>query len=102
MVRTCSCEGKYNYLLAFGAVIAATSVRFHIGLVACGVNAFLSKTNHAFADLQVMAVSFDVFFACQSMVGRTYVFDLSVGRARFEFKEDDMEDRHDVVVIGIV
>lgn len=101
-MRTCICEGRYNYLLALWAVIAATSVRFHIGLVACGVNAFLGKTNHAFADLSVMTVSFDVFFACQSTVGRTYVFDLSMGRARFELEEDDVEDRHDVVVMGMV
>ena len=32
----------------------------------------------------------------------THIFDLSVGRARFELKQDDVEDRHDIVVVGIV
>ena len=62
ILRTCSCEGRYDYLLALRAVIAATAVRFHVGLVACRVNAFLGKTNHAFADLQWLSVNLMFLF----------------------------------------
>jgi hypothetical protein len=44
-------KGSYNYLLTLGAVVAAASVRFHVRLVAGGVDAFLSQADHAFADL---------------------------------------------------
>lgn len=51
-------KGSYNYLLSLRAVVAAASVRFHIRLVAGGVDAFLGKADHAFADLWAMVISF--------------------------------------------
>ena len=48
---------SYDHLLSLWAVIAAASVRFHIRLVACGMNAFLGQADHAFGDLRAM-VSF--------------------------------------------
>lgn len=43
--------------MALWAVVAAASVRFHVRLVAGGVDAFLGQTNHAFADLLKLVVS---------------------------------------------
>jgi hypothetical protein len=55
-------KGSYNYLLTLWAVVAAASVRFHVRLVAGGVDAFLGQADHAFADLWAMVFS----FACSS------------------------------------
>jgi hypothetical protein len=46
-------EKKRNtsYLLAFGAVVAAASVRFHVWFVAGWVHAFVCQADHAFAYL---------------------------------------------------
>jgi hypothetical protein len=50
-VQTFGFERIDDYLMALRAIIAATSVRFHIRFVACWVHAFLGKANHALADL---------------------------------------------------
>lgn len=81
------------------AVVAAASVRFHIRLVAGGVDAFLGQANHAFTDLS------NVVNSCSLMISvgpSTYIYNLSVGGGRLELKEDDVEDRHLGVVVASV